>query len=407
MRITPTFLEGVLNVPDSIVARSRIRPLVALLLLATMLLAACGGTPTQSAEADDEPAGTEAEATGTDSSTASATSGMDAVYAELEGLSGDERHERLLELAKAEEGVLSFYDSMNGEEGPAIVAAFEEATGLTVERYRASSKDVMTRVIEEAGADATASDIVAVNGVEAVILDREGLFAPLEIDVEGYPAEQVENTWAWTYINAYAPWWNTSRVAESDIPTSWEDVLSYDGRLALEVKAFDWFATVVEDYLMAEQGMSEEEAVGLFRAAAETAVLVNGYSVAGQLLASGEFDMTVGYSWIADGVAADGAPVAWQPPVEPMVARPSAVGVHSDTSRPAQALLYIEFLLDEGQEILAEYGRTPAVPTVEGGLPEGVPVLWVDLDQMLDEREKWEGLYAEVLQASDSEVLEG
>src|SRR5665648_1030062 len=130
MRITPTFLEGVLNVPDSIVARSRIRPLVALLLLATMLLAACGGTPTQSAEADDEPAGTEAEATG--------------------------------------------------------------------------------------------SDIVAVNGVEAVILDREGLFAPLEIDVEGYPAEQVENTWAWTYINAYAPWWNTSRVAESDIPTSWE-----------------------------------------------------------------------------------------------------------------------------------------------------------------------------------------
>src|SRR5680860_421061 len=88
-------------------------------------------------------------------------------------------------------------------------------------------------------------------------------------------------------------------------------------------------------------------------------------------------------------------------PGRPPAARPPP------SAPPAQALLYIEFLLDEGQEILAEYGRTPAVPTVEGGLPEGVPVLWVDLDQMLDEREKWEGLYAEVLQASDSEVLEG
>ena len=388
--------------------------------LSLLLLVAACGSPAETAQGGQQETQVQAEATqssatmpASDAATGAApdpaepADGIDGVYAALEGLSGDERHERLLELARADEGVLSFYDSMNGDEGPAIVEAFEQDTDITVERYRASSQDVMTRVLEEAGADATASDIVAVNGVEAVILDREGFFSPLQIDVDGYPEDQVEGTWAWTYINAYAPWWSTDHVAEEDVPTTWEDVLAYDGRLALEVKAFDWFATLIEDYFMAEQGLSEEEAVALFRAAAEDARLVNGYSVAGQLLASGEFDMTVGYSWIAEGLAADGAPVAWKPPVEPLVARPSAVGIHRDTPRPAQALLYIEFLLGPGQEILADYGRTPADPSVEGGLPEDLEVLWEDLDQMLDEREKWETLYGQVLEASSSEVLSG
>ena len=387
-------------------ARSRFGLPVSLLLTGAMLLAAaCGGETAPAAEAGEEEAGA-AQATAT-AEPAEPADGIDGVYAALEGLAGEERQARLLELAQAEGGVLSFYDSMNGEEGPAILEAFEEATGLSVERYRASSQDVMTRVVEEAEANATASDVVAVNGVEAVILDREGLFAPLQIDVEGYPQDQVEDTWAWSYINAYAPWWNTDYVPESEAPETWEDVLSYDGRLALEVKAFDWFGTVVEDYLMAQQGLTEEAAVDLFRAAADNALLVDGYSVAGQHLAAGEFDMTVGYSWIASGLEADGAPIAWRPPVEPMVARPSGVGVHSETDQPATALAYIEFLLGDGQEILAEYGRTPAVPTVEGGLPQDVEVLWVDLEQMLDEREKWESLYREVLQSSEAEVIEG
>jgi len=323
----------------------------------------------------------------------------------VEGLSGTERRERLVELAQAEGGVLNLYCSMNGEEAEAIPAAFEEATGITVERYRASSQDVMTRVVEEAAADATASDVTCVNGSEGVILDREGLLAPLQIDVEGYPSEQVQGTFAWSYINAYAPMWNTTLVAEPDVPQTWEDVLGYDGRLALEVKAFDWFATLVQDYFMAQQGLTEEQAVDLFRAAAETATLVDGNSVIAQLLASGEFDMTTAYSWIAGDLINDGAPVAWQPPVEPLVVRPNVVGILTNAEHPATGLLYIEFLLEEGQVILAEFGRTPSNPTVEGGLPDDIEVLSIDLDQMLDEREKWESLYQEVLQSSDSEVI--
>ena len=379
---------------------------LAALVAGLLLLAACGGTPTEPAEAaGGTEADTQPEATSAGTATAGAADGIEAVYAELEGLSGTEREARLLELAEAEGGVLNLYCSMNGEEAEEIPAAFEEATGISVERYRASSQDVMTRIVEEADADATASDATCVNGSEGVVLQREGLLAPLQIQVEGYPDDQVTDTYAWSYINAYAPMWNTNRVAEAEVPQSWEDVFGHDGRIGMEVKAFDWFATLVEDYFMAEKGMTEEEAIQVFRDAAENAVLVDGNSVTGQLLASGEFDMATAYSWIAGDLINDGAPVAWQPPVEPLVARPNVVGILAEAEHPATALAYIEFLLDEGQEILAEHGRTPSNPTVEGGLPEDIEVLSIDLEQMLDEREKWESLYTEVLQSSDSEVI--
>ena len=378
------------------------------LLTGLLLLAACGGTPTESAEPSGATeAGAQPDATAAGTAADTAAEGVEAVYAELEGLSGEERQARLLELAEAEGGVLNLYCSMNGEEARQIPADFEEATGISVERYRASSQDVMTRIVEEADAGATASDAMCVNGSEGVVLQREGLLAPLQIEVEGYPDDQVTDTYAWSYINAYAPMWNTSRVPESEVPQSWEDVLGYEGRIGMEVKAFDWFATLVEDYFMAQQGLTEEEAVQVFRDAAENAVLVDGNSVTGQLLASGEFDMATAYSWIAGDLINDGAPVAWQPPVEPLVARPNVVGILAGAEHPATALAYIEFLLDEGQEVLAEYGRTPANPTVEGGLPEDIEVLSIDLEQMLDEREKWESLYTEVLQSSESEVISG
>jgi len=58
------------------------------------------------------------------------------------------------------------------------------------------------------------------------------------------------------------------------------------------------------------------------------------------------------------------------------------------------------------QELLAGFERTPANPSY-GGVPEGYELLTVDLDQLLDERDKWESLYAEIVRLSGSGVVEG
>ena len=55
--------------------------------------------------------------------------------------------------------------------------------------------------------------------------------------------------------------------------------------------------------------------------------------------------------------------------------------------------------------MLAEFDRSPA-NTTYGGVPEGYETITVDLQEMLDQREKWEGLYEEVVRESGKEVIE-
>src|SRR5680860_1496845 len=79
-----------------------------------------------------------------DSTQASATSldcqdGFPAVYAELDGLEGDERTDRLVELAQ-EEGELMVYTSNN--EMPDVAPAFAEEFDIATEVYRAPSDAV-------------------------------------------------------------------------------------------------------------------------------------------------------------------------------------------------------------------------------------------------------------------------
>jgi iron(III) transport system substrate-binding protein len=94
--------------------------------------------------------------------------------------------------------------------------------------------------------------------------------------------------------------------------------------------------------------------------------------------------------------------------VEPLVARPNGVAVHADTDAPATALLFVEWALTDAQKMVVEdFGRTPASRLVEGGIPPEYEVLTVDLVSLLQERDKWEGLYESVVTKSGQDVVSG
>ncbi len=42
-----------------------------------------------------------------------------------------------------------------------------------------------------------------------------------------------------------------------------------------------------------------------------------------------------------------------------------------------------------------------------GAFPEDVETILVDVEALIDEQEKWEGLYAEIVQEAGGEVIEG
>lgn len=381
------------------------RRAVALLAALGLVLSACGGSPTgQSQTPGDAPSATvEPEAGG------EGLAALEAVYAEVDGLEGEERRARLTELAEAEDGSISLYTSTNLDESGPVAEAFEDATGVAVELYRASSEDVLQRLLQESDAGYRGADLVSSNGPEMSIADTEGLLLPLESPVTDDIVEAaVYPNWAGVYLNVFVSAWNTDALTPDEYPDSWEQVLTgYPGQLAMELGDFDWFATLVKQHFMETEGMTEEEAVELFREAARNASVIDGHTTMAELMSAGEYAITSSaYQHRIPRLEAEGAPVAWEPAVEPIVVRPNGIGIHRDVRAPASALLFIEYYLTEGQEQLAEFERTPA-NSAYGGVPEGYDVISVDIDALLDERDKWEGLYAEIVQLSGTDVISG
>lgn len=393
----------------------RIRPLVAAsLLLALSLVAACAGPPT--AEEPDEASATEdaGEVDTVDPETAeeavdssAAQAALDDVIAELDGLEGDERRQRLIELALEEGGEVSFYGSTNIDDIGPVIEAFEDETGVSISHYRAGASTVLNRILQEADAGFAGSDVVQINGPEMLILSGEDLLLDLDIPVAEDIVEAGRfDDWLAPYVNAFIVGWNTNRVSPEDAPTTYEEAFeNFSGALAMDVDDSDWFATLVEKYFMEELGMTEEEAVEVFKNAASGASVIRGHSLGAELLVAGEYDVHASLYHHHTARHAEG-PMDWQPPVEPVVVRPNGVGIVSSTSRPAASLLLVEFMLTDGQQYLADVGRTPGSTKIDAGLPDDIETIGVDLEKFEQERDKWEALYEEVVRESGSAVRE-
>jgi iron(III) transport system substrate-binding protein len=355
------------------------------------LVAGCGGSPTSESEKSDV--------------SREGASKLQAVYKKVKGLAPAERRKTLLKLAEEEGGTISIYGSANLDEAEPIIDAFEDMSDLDTSLYRASSSDLLQRILQEAKAKfKNGADVIYTNGPEMQVLDDEKLLLPLESPYTKDVVQQtvVSKNWTPVYLNAFTASWNTKRVPRAQAPKTWEDVLEkYRGHLAMEVGDWDWFATLVTQYF-AKKGMSEKDAIAMFEKAASGARMVDGHTLMTELLAAGEFNVAAStYKHRAAQLKRKGAPVEWEPPVEPIIIRPNGIGIYANTDQPATALLFADFMLSDVQKMLIEFDRTPASTKVPGGgVPSNYELLVADLRKLNDERDKWEGLYEDIARRS-------
>lgn len=370
--------------------RLKLRGAGLVVLPLALALAACGAPPTA----------------GGGSETGAAASGWNEVYDAIDGLTGEARTQKLVELAKADGGVVRNYSSMNGDEGGALTDAFTKKYDIRVDFYRASAQGIIQRVTEEVRAGyANGADVIASNGTEMIQFDRQGILEPMRDSpvLAEYPPEAVEHdgAWAWTYVNYYTPVWNTNLVSPSEAPKDWMQVLTNfgNGRCVLEAKSYDWLAAMV-GYLGKTQGMSEDQAIQTVKKAASGCkAAISGNSLVTNMVASGEYDIVLAsYHINARQGKTDGAPMDWFAPPATLFARPNGVAVSATAPNPAGALLFAEFMLsDEGAGVIAKYDRTVANPNVsEGALDPGYEVYPIDLESVIDEADKWQSLYQEL-----------
>jgi iron(III) transport system substrate-binding protein len=309
---------------------------------------------------------------------------------EIAALQGADREQRLIEGARREKE-LTLYSSLPADDIAALVAAFDKRYGIKVKVWRGDSEGLLERVGREHKARRYEADVLLTASSALEALSRDNLLQDVrsphlaDIVSEGVGPQRQ---WVAAHLNVIVQAYNTHLVPRESLPRSFADLLrpQWRGRLGVEADDFDWFAQVVT-------GLEEAQGLRLFRdiVAANGVSVRKGHAALSGLVVSGEvpLGLTV-YGFQAEQAKRKGAPLDWLVLGQP-IARAGALGMARNAPRPHAAVLFYDFMLGEGQQILASRHFVPASRRIESPLRDTLKV--IDSAAMLDQARKWQELY--------------
>ncbi len=311
--------------------------------------------------------------------------------ADVAAYAGPDRAERLVAGARRD-GTLTLYSSAPTEDTGALIAAFEAKYGVKVRLWRSGSEAILTRAVNESRSGRADVDVIETAGPEMEALTREKLLAPLAGPAlaDLVPsALRPDGAWVGTRYSVFAAAYNTQAVAAADVPHRYEDLLDpkWKGRLGIEADDVDWFFAVVG-------ALGEPKGLALFRdiVARNGVSIRKGHSLLVNLVVSGEVPLALtAYGYRVDKVKKAGAPIDknFLPPV---IALPTGVAVLRNAPHPFAAVLFADFMLTDGQAIMAERGFVVTKRNVSA-MPADLTL--IDLPRFVDERDKWTRLFKE------------
>jgi iron(III) transport system substrate-binding protein len=315
--------------------------------------------------------------------------------AEIAPYEGADRERRLIEGAKKEKE-LTFYSSIPTDDISALVAAFDKRYGIKVKVWRADSEGFLQRIMREAKARRFEVDIMAGSTSALEPLHRENLLQ--EVKSPNFPdlipeAIAPHRQWAALYLNTIVQAYNTFLVQKENLPNSYRDLLKpeWKGKLGIESEDFDWFAQVVTYF-------GEARGVQLFRdiVAANGISVRKGHNLLANLVAAGEVPLALTvYGFLAEQAKRKGAPLDWFV-LPPAVARMTAQGLARNAPHPHAALLFFDFLIGEGQQLLASRQFVTVTRKIESPIDRGSLKL-IDSAAMLDQARRWQDLYQKTI----------
>jgi iron(III) transport system substrate-binding protein len=299
--------------------------------------------------------------------------------------------------AAKKEGTLTLYTTIAEKDLPILVKPFEAKYGVKVVVWRAGTDKVLQRTVAEAAAKRYDVDVVHFGAPEMEALSREkvllAITSPVHQDLQpgSVPAHRE---WAATLLSVWVQVYNTRLVKKDTLPKTYKDLLDprWKGKLGIEAKDQDWFASVVDVMGGGEAGLK------FFRdMAAINGVSVRlGHTLLNNMVISGEVPLALTvYNYMPEQAKKKGAPVDWFA-LEPAIARANAVGVARRAPHPNAALLFYEYLLGEGQQYFVGMDYVPTNTKVASPL-KGVKILQTDPIRSLDEVEKWTRLFEDTI----------
>ncbi len=310
--------------------------------------------------------------------------------------SGPDRVEKIVAAAK-KEGTLTMYTTFAEKDQPTLVRPFEAKYGVRVNIWRAGTDKVLQRTLTEASAKKYDVDLIHFGSPEMEALSREKILQAVnspvhkELQPGSVPAHRE---WAATLLSVWVQVYNTNLIKKSDLPGKYADLLDpkWKGKLGIEAKDEDWFASVVDIMGGGEKGLK------FFRDLVERNGISarTGHTLLNNMVIAGEVPLALTvYNYMPEQAKKKGAPIDWFA-LEPAVARSNAVGVARHAPHPNAALLFYEYMLGEGQQPLAKMDYVPSNTRAPSPL-KNVKILQTDPVRALDESDKWTKLFEDVV----------
>lgn len=256
---------------------------------------------------------------------------------------------KLVEGAKVE-GKLIWWNSLKPEEAKPIIIAFEKKYPfLKVEQVRIHGTDTWERILRELLAKIVKFDACDIGGEVSREFRQNGLLERYDwtkaFDVR---PEQLDKDQMCLYVGASVKGvgYNTKRVAQADLPKSWEDFLDpkWKGKFVLDTRP----KTFVQ--MMPVWG-EERVYEYLKKLVANKPIFRRGQTESIELMAAGEFPIIAGtYIHSVTLVKGKGAPVDYLV-LDPVPSDLDEETVVKGAPHPNAAKLLVGWLATEGQKV--------------------------------------------------------
>ena len=312
----------------------------------------------------------------------------------LAAYKGADRQQKLVAAAQ-KEGSLTLYTSITNEIAQKLIADFDAKYGVKVKLWRSGDGVVLQRMMSERAAGRPAFDVVNVGSVEMEMAHREKLLTSFNSPAQDNlvpGAVGTNNEYTATFVNVMLQAYNTNAVKKEELPKTYADLLDpkWKGRLGIEATDEEWFYALT-------MSMGEEKGLKYFRdlMATNKPSLRTGHSLLGNLVASGEVPMglTV-YAHTVLAAQKKGAPINYVL-LEPAIGVSFSMGLSNLAPHPNAALLFYEYMLSDGQKIIADLDYTPTNKNIDTPF-RNVKYLLTNQPKFLDQYDKWEKLWNDI-----------
>jgi ABC-type Fe3+ transport system substrate-binding protein len=270
------------------------------------------------------------------------------------------------------EGKLRIYGTWEPKEEDVVLKPFlERYPFIDVTYTRATRQDRSIRPLVALKQGRVLVDVVDGLGSNILTYRQAGALMALT-DLPGFQAmpdnlKDVHADWIGHQLNYWCTAYNRSKLAEADMPATWEGFL--DGkkwgnrRIGIGNRPNLWLLPLSS---VKGEAWAEDYARKLF-ADAQPQLRKEGMNAMLNLVAIGEFDVAIPVAqYRLGGAMGNTAAVGWHCP-DPLPTTVQAIGVIKQTPNPNAAKLYVNWLLSrEGQ--VAQYdavGAAPAHPALQ------------------------------------------